>query len=139
MIFLSSDFNKYEFRLFLLTWFFEVFKGFNIFVDAIGGDYYCDANFVNNNYCPEYDLFEGNKHTMVSSLHTCEFVPPSYFPSCKGGCGTNAYNINPNMMCPADRCTINTQKPYTVTHSHIMVRISPFLSIFSKKFPKLYH
>ena len=122
-----------DFQSILLLWFFDVFKQFCVFIDAIGGDYYCDANFVNNNFCPEYDLFEGNKHTMVSTLHTCDFVPPSYFPNCdRAGCGTNAYNINPNMMCPEDRCTINTQKLYTVTHSHITVRISSFLSTFSK-------
>ena len=39
-----------------------------------GGDYYCDANFVNNNFCPEYDTFEGNKYTMASALHTCDYV-----------------------------------------------------------------
>merc|ERR1719411_2569991 len=28
------------------------------------GIYYCDANFVNGNWCPEYDTFEGNSATM---------------------------------------------------------------------------
>ena len=82
------------------------------------GDYYCDANYVNNNYCPEYDTFEGNKYTMASALHTCEYVAPNYYPNCdRGGCGTNAFNVNPNMMCPEDRCTINTNKPYTISHT----------------------
>ena len=30
-----------------------------------GGDYYCDANFGNNIWCPEYDTWEGNKYTMA--------------------------------------------------------------------------
>jgi hypothetical protein len=89
-----------------------------------GGDYYCDANFVNNNFCPEYDTFEGNKYTMASALHTCEYVAPHFYPNCdRGGCGTNAFNTNPNLMCPEDRCTINTNKPYTIEHSHIKVSI----------------
>jgi len=87
-----------------------------------GGDYYCDANFVNNNFCPEYDTFEGNKYTMVSTLHTCEHVPPNYYPSCdRGGCGTNAFNFNPNLMCPDDRCIINTNRRYTISHTHSKV------------------
>jgi hypothetical protein len=66
-----------------------------------GGDYYCDANYVNSNFCPEYDTFEGNKYTMLSTLHTCDYVAPNYYPNCdRVGCGTNAYNINPKMMCP---------------------------------------
>jgi len=87
-----------------------------------GGDYYCDANFVNNNFCPEYDLHEGNKYTMVSTFHTCDYVAPHFFPNCdRAGCGTNAYNVNPTIMCPEDRCTINTNKPYVISHSHITV------------------
>ena len=31
------------------------------------GDYYCDANFGNGIWCPEYDTFEGNKHTMAGN------------------------------------------------------------------------
>ena len=36
------------------------------------GDWYCDANFGNNIWCPEYDTFEGNKHTLAGTLHTCD-------------------------------------------------------------------
>merc|ERR1712142_1091465 len=68
------------------------------FVDMPGtwagnsGDYYCDANYGagNNMWCPEYDVMESNKYTMMSALHTCE---------------------DRTMMCPEDRCTINTNKP----------------------------
>ena len=86
------------------------------------GDYYCDANYVNNNFCPEYDTYEGNKYTMVSTLHTCNYVAPHYYPSCdRAGCGTNAFKVNPNLMCPEARCTINTSKPYTISHTHSKV------------------
>jgi hypothetical protein len=54
---------------------------------------------VNNNFCPEYDTYEGNKYTMVSTLHTCDYVPPNYYSNCdRGGCGSNAYNVDPNMV-----------------------------------------
>merc|ERR1712038_1346295 len=47
------------------------------FVDMPGnnagdGDYYCDANHGNNIWCPEYDVMEGNKHTITCTLHTCD-------------------------------------------------------------------
>jgi len=83
-----------------------------------GGDYYCDANNGNGIWCPEYDNFEGNKYTMASTLHTCNYVPPNYYDWCDGGgCQTNAFNVDSNMMCPEDRCTINTNKPFTVSHT----------------------
>lgn len=75
-----------------------------------GGDYYCDANLGNNIWCPEYDTWEGNKHTMAATLHTCN-GGNGYWDSCdRGGCQTNAFNVNSNLMCPEDRCTINTNR-----------------------------
>ena len=80
-----------------------------------GGDYYCDANHVNNVWCPEYDTWEGNRYTMGSALHTCNWN--NGWDYCDGaGCGTNAYYANSNLMCPEDRCTINTNRPFTVSH-----------------------
>merc|ERR1712123_383386 len=60
--------------------------------NAGDGDYYCDANFGNNIWCPEYDTFDRN------------------------GCQTNIFNIDSNLMCPEDRCTINTNKWYGLKH-----------------------
>jgi len=83
-----------------------------------GGDWYCDANFVNNNWCPEYDTFEGNRETMNVALHTCDYVAPNYYPHCDGaGCGTNAceglnYNYGQGKQ-------INTQGPITISHAQI--------------------
>ena len=101
-----------------------------------GGDYYCDANFVNDNFCPEYDTFEGNKYTMASALHTCDYVAPNFYPNCdRGGCGTNAFRVDPNLMCPEDRCTINTNKPYTIEHSHVKVseNVNPTSALLNQK------
>jgi len=81
-----------------------------------GGDYYCDANLGNNIWCPEYDTWEGNKYTMAATLHTCN-GGNGYWDSCdRGGCQTNAFYANSNLMCPEDRCTINTNRPFTVSH-----------------------
>merc|ERR1712034_186611 len=33
-----------------------------------------------------------------------------------GGCQVNAFNVDSNMMCPEDRCTINTNKPFVISH-----------------------
>merc|ERR1739844_263429 len=79
--------------------------------NAGDGDYYCDANFGNNIWCPEYDTYEGNKYTVASTLHTCNYIPPKYYDWCdRGGCQTNAFRVNSNMMCP-EGCsfTMHTQ------------------------------
>merc|ERR1719500_95935 len=83
-----------------------------------GGDYYCDANFVNQNWCPEYDTYEGNAETTNVALHTCDYVPPNDYPSCdKGGCGTNACTGIPGQYCRG--CTIDTNRFHYISHSQI--------------------
>merc|ERR1719466_74051 len=83
-----------------------------------GGDYYCDANFVNQNWCPEYDTYEGNAETTNVALHTCDYVPPNDYPSCdKGGCGTNACDGIPGQYCRG--CTIDTNRFHYISHSQI--------------------
>merc|ERR1711936_107861 len=84
--------------------------------NAGDGDYYCDANFGNSIWCPEYDTMEGNKHTIATTLHTCN-GGNGYWDSCDGGgCQVNAFNVDSNMMCPEDRCTINTGRPFVISH-----------------------
>jgi hypothetical protein len=82
------------------------------------GDYYCDANNVGGMWCPEYDTMEANKYTMASTIHTCDRNADGVtWDSCdRGGCQVNAYNIDPDLMCPDERCTINTQRPFQTTH-----------------------
>jgi len=87
-------------------------------VPGPGGDYYCDANFVNQNWCPEYDTYEGNAETTNVALHTCDYVPPNDYPSCdKGGCGTNACTGIPGQYCRG--CTIDTNRFHYISHSQI--------------------
>merc|ERR1712126_175335 len=76
------------------------------FIDMPGnnpgaGDWYCDANFGNNIWCPEYDTFEANKH-----WSGCD----------RSGCQTNIYNLDSNAMCPDSRCLINTNNWYQLEH-----------------------
>ena len=95
-----------------------------------GGDYYCDANHGNELWCPEYDTWEGNRHTVAGSfkkvtfrnnltkyllpfpgtLHTCDGGNGNWYSCDRGGCQTNAFNVNNKLMCPDASCTINTQK-----------------------------
>jgi len=82
-----------------------------------GGDYYCDANYGNDQWCPEYDTYEGNKHTFATSLHTCDGDSNNWWQCDRGGCQTNAFNADRNGYCPEDHCKINTSKPYTISHS----------------------
>jgi len=83
------------------------------------GLYYCDANFVNGNWCPEYDTFEGNAETMSVAIHTCDYSPPNEYPSCdRAGCGTNACGGIGGQYGRGR--TIDTTRPYRISHSQVM-------------------
>lgn len=36
------------------------------------GYYYCDANQVGGNYCPEYDIMEANMFVSQTTVHACD-------------------------------------------------------------------
>lgn len=83
------------------------------------GVYYCDANFVNGNWCPELDMFEGNAYTLQSNVHTCTLVPPNEYPTCdRAGCGTNACEGIEGQYGRGR--TIDTNRPYNMSHSSVM-------------------
>ncbi len=59
-----------------------------------GLDYYCDANCVGGQCCPEFDTLESNKHTIVSTLHNCE-ASGDWWANCDGaGCGINSWDVD---------------------------------------------
>merc|ERR1719188_1872961 len=92
------------------------------FIDMPGnnpgaGDWYCDANFGNNIWCPEYDTYEGNKHTLAGTLHTCDGGNGNWNGCDRSGCQTNIFNVDSNAMCPESRCTINTAMGYRVINT----------------------
>ena len=84
-----------------IPYFFTCISNMKYSMVGPGGDYYCDANFVNDNWwaqilkkkwmnelltklmmkrCPEYDTYEGNAETTNVALHTCDYVPPNDYP-----------------------------------------------------------
>lgn len=81
-----------------------------------GGDWYCDANFVGGQWCPEYDCLESNKHTVAATLHRCNGNLGNWGDCDRGGCQQNAFNVDSSMFCPEDRCKINTMRPFTISH-----------------------
>jgi len=81
-----------------------------------GGDWYCDANFGNSIWCPEYDTFEANKHTLAGTLHTCDGSNNNWSGCDRSGCQTNIFNLDSNAMCPESRCKINTNNWYQLEH-----------------------
>merc|ERR1712107_551862 len=54
-------------------------------VPGPGGDYYCDANFVNDNWCPEYDTYEGNAETTMSPFTPVIMFLPMIIQVVTGG------------------------------------------------------
>jgi len=79
-------------------------------------NFYCDANMGGGSWCPEYDIMEANKYTMACTMHTCTGEDGVWDSCDRGGCQVNAYNMDREMMCPDEKCTINTNKPFTVSY-----------------------
>lgn len=80
------------------------------------GDYYCDANKVGGQWCPEVDLMEANTHAFQATLHKCDQpVGNGHYESCDPkGCGLNTRDF-PNSYGPGDTSTIDTSKPFVVS------------------------
>eukprot|EP01084_Bolivina_argentea_P054232 99475_1 len=78
-----------------------------------GGDYYCDANDVNGEWCWEIDVQEANKYVTAATPHQCYQKPGGYISSCdRGGCGTNSHNVDGNSIGPGSQFKIDTTKPF---------------------------
>jgi len=74
----------------------------------------CGAN--GNILCPEYTILEASSFAATSSLHNC-YGEPDHWDTCDWeGCMENSLNVDPNMLCPEERCTINTKKPFIMSH-----------------------
>jgi hypothetical protein len=75
------------------------------------GSYYCDANQVGGNFCPEMDIMEANQWAFQTTPHSCD-APTSngFYYSCdKGGiCGRNFKNLDYNVYGPGSQFQINT-------------------------------
>jgi len=80
------------------------------------GDFYCDAQMGGGNWCPEYDVFEGNKYTVMQTIHHCNATDGVWDTCDRSGCSQNIYNVDEKAMCPDESCGINTLKPFRMTH-----------------------
>jgi len=89
----------------------------NMPANADTEDFYCDASYVGGSGCPEYDVMEANKHNLASTIHTCKkmVVQDKWYDCDMWGCMMHAYNMDMEMMCPDEKCTINTNKPFRIS------------------------
>ena len=61
---------------------------------------------------------------MATTLHTCSGSDENWSDCDRAGCQTNAYYAIENGLCPDDKCTINTMRPFRVTHTQNGQRIN---------------
>jgi len=77
--------------------------------------YYCDANQVGGNYCPEFDIMEANQWTAQTTPHSCDSPSNGHYWNCNrgGGCWQNTKNqLSYNDYGPGDQFKINTYKTF---------------------------
>jgi len=117
--------------------FFVSLPGYNSDGSVAHGSYnpyYCDANDVGGVWCWEHDTLESNKYTMTTTPHKCSSAAGGYISSCdKGGCGTNAYNVDKNGMCPDSHCKIDTRRPFRINQRYEVDKDSQKLNRISNK------
>lgn len=93
----------------------------NVTDPSTSKDYYCDANKVHKTsgfYCPEIDLFEANTHNIHITPHTCDAPTGKYYSNCDSpGYNVSAYDTNPNYYGPGLKYTVDTTKPFTLSHT----------------------
>ena len=76
------------------------------------GDYYCDANKVGGNFCPEMDLMEANAHAFQVTPHKCDQPQGKYYDNCDRG-GSGQKMADPSQYGPG-ASKIDTNKPFYV-------------------------
>ena len=55
-------------------------------------DYYCDANIINGNKCPEIDIMEANQYAFSKGVHRCNNPINKHYDTCENGCGRRIYH-----------------------------------------------
>jgi len=82
--------------------------------------YYCDANMVGGQWCPEIDIMEANNHAFQATLHRCEASVNQQFSMCdRGGCEQNTREHS-NAYGPSAGFTIDTRHPFHVETEFLM-------------------
>jgi len=76
--------------------------------------YYCDANQVGGQWCPEVDIMEANDHTFAATPHKCDAPVNGHYNSCdRSGSGKNTRD-EPSSYGPGETYTIDTRHPFQV-------------------------
>merc|ERR1719195_43080 len=78
--------------------------------------YYCDANRVCGQWCPEVDVMEANDHVFQTTPHRCdEPSATGRYSNCdRRGCQQNTRSLGGNAYGPGPQFTINTRRPFAV-------------------------
>jgi len=76
--------------------------------------YYCDANMVGGQWCPEIDIMEANNHAFQATLHRCDPAVNRHYSFCdRGGCEQTT-RTKENAYGPGSQYTIDTTRPFDV-------------------------
>jgi len=77
--------------------------------------YYCDANKVCGQWCPEMDIMEANIKAFQSTPHACDApTGTGHYNNCdRSGCGKTTKDI-PNSYGPGPTYQIDTTRPFDV-------------------------
>jgi len=76
--------------------------------------FYCDANQVGGQWCPEIDIMEANNHAFQSTLHRCDAPRHRHYDFCdRGGCAQNTRERS-GAYGPGSQHSIDTMRPFDV-------------------------
>lgn len=80
------------------------------------GDYYCDANQVGGQWCPEIDIMEANNAAFQATPHKCDApVGDHHYTNCdRAGCSQNTRELGPTVYGPGSEFIIDTRRPFSV-------------------------
>ena len=82
-----------------------------------GKDYYCDANMVGGQWCPEFDIMEANQYAWHSTAHKCDDpTDKGHYNNCDrgGSCFQIAKQKLDGIYGPGTQYPINTLQPFHV-------------------------
>jgi len=86
--------------------------------------YYCDANKVCGQYCPEVDIMEANSRAYASTPHKCDAPSNAgHYGNCdRNGCRKSTHGLDVRAYGPGAGYRINTMYPF---HVHASFHSAP--------------
>lgn len=76
--------------------------------------YYCDANMVGGQWCPEIDIMEANNHAFQATPHKCDAPVNGHYESCDRGGLDKSTRDTLSSYGPGPDFIIDTRKPFVV-------------------------